>query len=130
MLFLREVRITLRGMERPTLSPDGKTRIEWGYSQGRMSHEIWAPRITDAETGEVVLDLWDGMWDGWVEWLEGGWIRVSIREYCDGGLTRLEVDIDREAGVFRVDGGKAQKIAGMEKKVKAAFWKKAKERAG
>ena len=92
-------------MDRPTLSPDGRTKVEWGYSQGRMSHEIWAPRITDAETGEVVLDLWDGMWDGWVQWLEHGVMRVSIREYLEGGRTVLWVDVDRKAGVFWVDGG-------------------------
>ena len=95
-----------------------------------MSHEIWAPRLLDAKSGEMVLDLWDGMWDGWVEWLEGGWIRVSIREYLDDGRTRLVVDIDRDGGVFRGDGGKAQGIEGMEKKVKAAFWRKAKRAGG
>ncbi|MFN7935182.1 MAG: hypothetical protein U0R19_17765 [Bryobacteraceae bacterium] len=116
-------------MERPTLSPDGRTRIEWGYTDGRMSHEIWAPRIRDAETGEMVLDLWAGeyMWDAWVEWLEGGVMRLSIREYLDGGITILYVDVDRGDGTFRVDGGEAQPIGGIQKEVAEAFWRKAKK---
>ncbi|MBS1825024.1 MAG: hypothetical protein JST93_06860 [Acidobacteria bacterium] len=118
-------------MGRPTLSPDGRTRIEWGYTDGRMSHEIWAPRITDAETGEVVLDLWvKYMWDAWVEWLENGVMRLAIREYLDGGTTILYVDVDRGSGTFWVDGGKAQPIAGIQKEVEVAFWKKAKKDHG
>jgi hypothetical protein len=39
------------GIRRENVSPDGKLKINWGYFQGRMSHEMWAPKITEIETG-------------------------------------------------------------------------------
>ncbi len=54
-------------------SPDGRIKVEYAITTGRMSHEIFSPRITDLQTGRVLLDLMDrDMSDGAVRWLDNG----------------------------------------------------------
>ncbi|MBL8178838.1 MAG: hypothetical protein JNK48_29460 [Bryobacterales bacterium] len=109
-----------------SLSPDGRTRITWAISEGRMSHEIRCPRITDAQSGEILFDLWmDTSWDASVQWLENGLLRLSIRHYAEGGVTMLDVLVDRGAGVFRMENGPWRPLNWMQGEVPEAYWRKA-----
>lgn len=113
-------------MQDETLSPDGCTRVEWSINTGRMSHEICSPRISDAHSGEMILDLWaESSWDASIQWLDHGIMRLRIRHYLEGGSTILDVDVDRAAGFFSIDGGAPLPIATLQREVPEAFWRKA-----
>ena len=112
-------------MNQESFSPDGRIRVDWGVSTGRMSHEIWSPRIIDVETGQVLLDLWeDGSWDASIRWLEDGLMHMSIRHYSEGGATILKVTVDRTNNIFRVDDGEPQPLNRLPEQVPKAFWRK------
>jgi len=116
-------------MQDEALSPDGHTRVKWSINTGRMSHEICSPRITDARSGEMILDLWtDGSWDASVQWLDNGIMRLRIRHYLEGGATILDVDVDRLSGSFVIDGGDPQPIAALQNELPPSFWRKAEGR--
>lgn len=117
-------------MSEETLSPDRRTRVEWAISTGRMSHEICSPRISDAKSGEIILDLWTGdSWDASVKWTSDHVMHLRIRHYLEGGTTILKVAIDRAAGTFRIDDGPPQPIATIQRKIRPAFWRKAKAKS-
>lgn len=42
---------------------DGRLEIRLTPREMRMSHWVHAPTVTDLETGRVLLDLSDGLWD-------------------------------------------------------------------
>lgn len=42
---------------------DGRLEIRLTPREMRMSHWVHAPTVTDLETGRVLLDLSDGVWD-------------------------------------------------------------------
>lgn len=116
-------------MQDETLSPDGRTRVKWSINTGRMSHEICSPRITDTQSGEMIVDLWtDPSWDASVQWLDNGVLRLRLRHYLEGGSTILDVDIDRASRAFVIDGGDPQPIAVLQNELPAAFWRKAEGR--
>ena len=81
------------------LSPDGSIRVPWSVSTGRMSHEIWSPKIIDVKTGGTIPDLHGEDWDGSFDWLDHGRFSVSLRRY--GGGRSFTVWVDPVAGVFR-----------------------------
>jgi hypothetical protein len=117
-------------MTEVTLSPDRRTRVEWAISTGRMSHEICSPRIRDAKSGEIILDLWkDGSWDAAINWTGDGIMHLCLRHYIEGGTTSLDVAIDRAGGTFRIDNGPPQPMAAIQREVPAAFWRKAKTKS-
>lgn len=105
------------------LSPDGLTRVDWLVSDGRMSHIIVTPALSDAATGAPILTTLDSGFDGRIGWLGEGRFTLDLRHYWRDGSAALE--IDRRAGTFRfVDGGAAgasEPIAGIGRLIEARF---------
>jgi hypothetical protein len=108
------------------ISPDGRTRVDYGYTQGRMSHEIYSPKITDVATGQVLLDLMTGSepWDGSVEWLGNGDCSVNLRHYYEGGRVSLHVHLFRSSGTFSIDSGAPERMEQIRSRVLQAFYEK------
>jgi hypothetical protein len=73
-------------------SPDGRLIVETSVEPQRMSHETRSPRLIDAETGETLLGMPDGLYDGSVAWLEGSRLQLSLRHYTMPGGMGLYVD--------------------------------------
>jgi hypothetical protein len=93
-----------------TISPDGKYRVEWAINTGRMSHEIWSPKVIEVDTGETVLDLWSGDLDGSVHWgNDGRTFELSMRSYIREGYAKLWVDAPNR--MFRLNGGSMEPLA-------------------
>ncbi len=92
-----------------TDSPDGKYRVEWMVNTGRMSHEIWSPRVTEIESGETLVDLWSGDLDGSVHWGDNGVFELSMRSYIREGYAKLWVDAPNR--MFRLNGGSLEPLA-------------------
>lgn len=93
--------------ERTETSPDGRTRIEFAISTGRMSHEIYTPQIVDAATGQVLADFWpDTMWDGHVKWKEDGGFTLTMRYYAgETGSYPVEINAERDQFTFGAESG-------------------------
>lgn len=79
------------------LSPDGLTRVRWRITHGRMSHMIVTPALHDAATDAPLLRL-DSGYDGQIEWLGDGRLRLVLRHYDRAGGASFIVD--RRAGSF------------------------------
>lgn len=84
------------------LSPDKQTLVIWSESDGRMSHVIRTPAISDAVGGGTVLKLADSGYDATIEWNADGGFDIDLRHYWRAGTLRLTVD--RSAGRFRISG--------------------------
>ena len=96
-------------MQDITDSPDGKYRIEWTVNTGRMSHEIWSPKVTEIESGETLVDLWSGDLDGSVQWGDNGTFEFSMRSYIRDGHAKLWVDAANR--MFRLNGGSLEPLS-------------------
>lgn len=82
------------------ISPDGSLRVEFEENEYAMSHWVRSPRITDAESGEILLDLWGGtLWDGQVSFGGGGEVALSLRRY-PGDRPGFTVRIDPRVRTF------------------------------
>jgi hypothetical protein len=105
------------------LSPDGLTRVDWLVSDGRMSHIIVTPALSDAATGAPILTTLDNGFDGRIGWLGDGRFTLDLRHYWRDGSAALE--IDRRAATFRfVEGGApgaSEPIAGIGRQIEARF---------
>jgi hypothetical protein len=80
-------------------SPDGMIRVAFDVSTGRMSHEIYSPRVVRLPEGEVLLDLWGTMWDASTHFDAPGTVRLSLR-YYPGERHSFEVTVDARARSF------------------------------
>jgi hypothetical protein len=111
---------------RHEVSPDARTRADFAMTQGRMSHEIYSPRITEVATGRILLDLTadSEAWDGSVEWLPEGGFSMMIRHYYEGGRVMLSVHVSTAAGTFSIDGGPSQPIDTLQRTIHQAFYDK------
>jgi len=122
----RKAKPTMKDDAAGELSPDGRVRVELGYTQGRMSHEIYSPKLTDAKTGEVLLDLIseDEPWDGHIQWLANGDCTVGIRHYYEGGTVALQLRLFIAERTFSIDGGPPEPSAVIHQRIKKAFYEK------
>lgn len=50
-------------LDKHLISPDGSIRIEFKMTGGDREPEYLNPRVVDAVSGEVLLDLWESAWD-------------------------------------------------------------------
>lgn len=82
---------------------DGAYRLETFPSEMRMSHWVYAPLLTETETGTAVLDLKDGLWDLRSAEESGAAIRLKMAYYPVGG-TEYQIEIRPQAGVALVAG--------------------------
>lgn len=110
-------------MGQPASSPDGRMRIEWNYSSGRMSHDIWSPVIYDARSGKKILDLDCGSWDASFQWQPDGIALMFLRHYAEGGGTILTVQIDMTRDQFQAGEGGWRPLSEMQTAVPAAFFR-------
>ncbi len=104
------------------LSPDGLTRVRWQITHGRMSHMIVTPALHDAATDAPLLRL-DSGYDGQIEWLGEGRLRLVLRHYDRaGGVSAV---IDRGAGTFVLAGdaepGATEPLARLAERIEERF---------
>lgn len=75
--------------------PDGHVMVEYAVQTQLMSHETRTPRIIDIDTGEVLVDLDDSLFDGSVTWIADGKLSLYLRHYSLGGGMAAEIDPGR-----------------------------------
>ena len=104
------------------LSPDGLTRVRWQITHGRMSHMMITPALHDAATDAPFLRL-DSGYDGQIEWLGEGRLRLVLRHYDRAG--GASVIIDRGAGTFVLETegepGAAEPLARLAERIEGRF---------
>jgi hypothetical protein len=72
----------LPSMEANSVSPDGKYKLETDSIEFRMSHWVDRPRVSDLQTGEMILDLAGTEWDVMnFVWKEEGRLWLELRRY-------------------------------------------------
>lgn len=97
-------------------SPDGTLRVEFDVGTGRMSHEIYSPRVVSLPGGEVLVDLWGTQWDASAQFEGPGTVRLALRCY-PGDKPGFAVAIDARARTFRFADatGEQHPLASFEK---------------
>lgn len=86
-----------------SLSPDGRVRVLWGYSDGEKTPLLEEPRFVDAATGEVILDLWHTSHTYLIKFGREGEVILTAQNPFRG-TSRVAV-IDYERRTFTLDGG-------------------------
>lgn len=65
------------------------------------SEPVHKPRVTDTQTGRVLLDLWDTWeWDAKVLRNDRATVVLALRRHP--GRTHAQLEIDAEAGTYRL----------------------------
>lgn len=88
---------------KPETSPDGALHVAFAGHELRMSHWVFAPRVTHVPTGEVLLDLWGAetaLWDASATFPAPGVVELTLRHYPSGSDT-WRLRIDASARTFR-----------------------------
>jgi hypothetical protein len=60
------------------ISLDGKIRVIYGYSDGEKTPLIIEPRVIDAFSEKVIIDLWRTYCNGTVEFGEQGFLSIKV----------------------------------------------------
>ena len=63
---------------------NGKYKLETVSHEMRMSHWVFAPVLTDTQSGEILLDLSGGLWELRSAQESGASITLSLARYPDG----------------------------------------------
>lgn len=104
-------------------APDGSIEVDIETTEWRNGQWIDAPRITEAATGRMLLDLWNSDWDVAVSFPRDRCVRLDVQRAHHGGDLAMELDlaadryrIVREAGrdVPDEDGPLADAAAALE----------------
>jgi len=106
---------------RPELLPDGITGIEWQFSSGLMSHEIWSPRIFDTVTGETILDLLGADWDGGIDTQPDGSFLLHLRRYSSAGQLTVRIHRATQSFQFGSTGGAAEPLSTIDRRIREEF---------
>ncbi|HEV2800641.1 MAG TPA: hypothetical protein VGW12_09095 [Pyrinomonadaceae bacterium] len=99
-----------------SVSPDGTLRVEFDVQTGRMSHEIYSPRVVSVANGEVLVDLWGTYWDASAQFKEPGTVDLQLR-YYPGDKPGFGVKIDARRRTFSFEDapGEQHPLAKFEK---------------
>ena len=81
------------------VSPDGAVKVIYGYNDGEKTPLTIEPRVFDASTGEVLVDLWRAWCQGTVEFVEPGRLRIKVHDAYHRALI-CEAEIDLNKRVF------------------------------
>ena len=81
------------------VSPDGQVKVLYGYSDGEKSPITIEPRIIDASTGEVLVDLWRTWSQGSVEFVVPGRLLIKVHDAYHRKLI-CEAQVDLTERVF------------------------------
>jgi hypothetical protein len=75
------------------MSPDGSIRVELAAVEWSNTHWVNAPRVTEIETGRVLLDLWNTDWDAEVSFPAERRVTLELRRHHAGGHCRASLDL-------------------------------------
>lgn len=84
-------------------SPGGRVRVLWGYSDGERTPLLEEPRLVDAATGELILDLWHTSHTYLIRFGREGEVILTVQNPFRG--TSHVAVIDCERRTFILDGG-------------------------
>jgi len=102
------------------VSPDGRIRIDYSLTEGRMSHWIETPAVYDLVSGEVLFVLAEG-YDAAATWIDGHNFTLWVRRYPDGGYS-LKVHCDVDEGTIRLgDDDTTQPLSGAKSAIETHF---------
>lgn len=108
------------GDTRSVVSPDGRIKIDYTMTEGRHSHWIETPSVTDLKTGKKIFSLSSTTWDAGEEWLEAGRFTLLIRRYPNHFT--LPVQFDVEAAKVRLGDDPTQfPISSAKKRIERHF---------
>jgi hypothetical protein len=96
--------------QRTFTTPDGRLRVDFNEFPMRMSHIVCNPRVIFVPTGEVVLDLFDTLWDGSVSADEGR-LRLELREYSGSQPSHTMIYDPDEGTSTREEGRQGRHMA-------------------
>lgn len=78
-----------------------RLHVDLNTAQGPKDHGIDRPRVTDTQSGRVLLDLWDSWdWDAKVVRNERATVVLAMRH--NPGKAHATLEIDAEAGTYRL----------------------------
>jgi hypothetical protein len=82
------------------ISPDGVVRIELEAVEWGNSHWVYAPRVIEIASGEVILDLWGTDWDATISYPGYARVALDFRRYHFSGDLGIELDLG--ARIYRI----------------------------
>ena len=82
-------------------APDGSILVELDWVEWFNSHWVRSPRVTEAATGRVLLDLWGTDWDAEVAFPRDGAVLLGLRRYRVRGW--LDAEIDLHENCYRIE---------------------------
>lgn len=85
---------------RSVTSPDGRLKIDYVMTEGRHSHWIKTPTVTDLANGKTIFSFSSTIWDAGEEWLDDGRFTLLVRRYPNPYT--LPVHFDIQAGNARL----------------------------
>lgn len=105
---------------RTVTSPDGRLKIDYVMTEGRHSHWIETPTVTDLANGKKIFSFSSTIWDAGEEWHEDGRFTLLVRRYPSAYT--LPVHFDVPAGNARL-GDRAEQfpISTIEKQIEHHF---------
>jgi len=81
-------------------SPDGRFRLLLGVSGGEKTSTIVEPRIVEAASGRIVVDLWDTYLNYSTTFIGSGKVRLRIQDVNQTWSRDADVDLDSETFAF------------------------------
>lgn len=85
------------------ISPDGTIRVELAALEWANSHWVQSPRVVEAASGRIVLDLWNTDWDAAVSFPAPGQVSLNLRRYSRLGT--LVALLDLRSGTYWIMSG-------------------------
>jgi hypothetical protein len=79
------------------LSPCGWIRVETQSTEWANTHWVDSPRVSDARTGRVLVDLRGADWDVKIEFPGDHRVLLLMRRYRQHGHMAVTIDLDRDS---------------------------------
>jgi hypothetical protein len=99
-------------------SPDGAVKVIYGYNDGEKSPTTIEPRVIDASTGEVLVDLWRAWCQGTVEFVEPGRLRIRVHDaYHQVLICEAEIDLNKRVFAMATSPGQYEALYTFRQKI-------------
>jgi hypothetical protein len=99
------------------MSPDGALRVVVGYSDGERTPSRQEPRVYDAATGEVLLDLWHTAHTYSVRFGEAGRLTLIVQDPYRGTSRTAEIDLRARTFAFADESPTRGPLAALRERI-------------
>ncbi len=105
------------------VSPDGSLRVVFGYSDGERTPSREEPRVYDAATGEVLLDLWHTPYTYSVRYGDAGRLTLIIEDPHSNAKRAAEIDFKSHTFAFADAPASREPLASLRERIKGGVLK-------